>query len=270
MRKIVHMLFGALAVLAVTATGASAFEVQGWKTQDQHIHETFAMPFFTTISAPVTLQVDDLLHNAPTIEHVNFVDLQDQGTTISKASVSVWGDGSPEQRFSATVTIDPAKFAHSGWQEVRVRSNIDKPDREFPTTRLCLFINNGKSRSDYCGGPGVQGRCGGGAWYPDIPSNYRIIFIDCRDVALTQTRDLFAGDKIRVKAQDGGLFCNVDPHFHAGDPGIVLLANGAANTWTTLTIPGGLAPGAHKLHCRSQTGVEAGAFVLDFRAGVPV
>jgi hypothetical protein len=269
MRRLVTLLFGALAILLATAALASAYEVQGWKTQDQHIHETFTMPFFQTISSPTVLQVNDLLHNAPTNEHVSFVDLQDQGNTISKAAVSIWGDSSPEQRFSATVTIDPAKFAHSGYQEVRVRSNIDKPDREFTTTRLCLNIQNGKSRSDYCGGPTVAGRCGGGAWYPDIPSNYRIIFVDCRDVALTQTRDLFAGDKIRVKAQDGGLFCNLDPHFHADDPGMVLVANGAANTWTTLTIPGGLAPGPHKLHCRSQTGVEAGAFVLDFRSGVP-
>jgi hypothetical protein len=270
MRRII---FGAIAVLAVCAIPASASETQGWKSQDEHIHQNVLLPELSSVSAPVDVQVKLLLHNNLTSRHINYIRWSDGSNVKQVVPLNVTGDGSSEQPFSATLHLDPKLFDHDGWRELRVTTNYDKPSRtEFTTTRLPVFVTgSGKSVENYAwkGGSDV-GRCGGGAWYSDLSSNYRIVFIACPDVQMAQQRDLFAGDKIRVKAQDGGLFCNLDPHFHAGDPGIVLVANGAANTWTTLTIPGGLVPGAHKLHCRSQTGVEAGAFVLDFRAGVPV
>lgn len=247
-----------------TAAMATPYEAQGWKTQDQHIHLIGDVPMLETLSAPTTLHMTILLHNAPTNEHVSFLDAQDQGTTISKVSLNIFGDNSKEQRIPVDITVDPAKFAHSGWQELRLRANIDKPDREFPTSRICVNIQNGKSLSNYCGGPTVAGRCGAGAWYPDIASNYRIIFVDCRDQYTANARPLVPGDKVRIKSQDGDLYANIDPHFHDGDAGIPLVVKGAANKWTTVTIPAGLAPGVHKLHMRSQTGVEAGAYVMTF------
>ncbi len=73
---------------------------------------------------------------------------------------------------------------------------------------------------------------------------------------------------MRVKfqgAQSGQ--ANVDPHFHAGDAGLALDQNLAGNnTWTSVTIPAGLAPGAHKLVLRGRFGSEAGVYVLPFTA----
>jgi hypothetical protein len=263
-RYLLLPLTGLFTVLFAAAAMAVPFSEQGWKTQDQHIHVEGDVPMLQTVSSPTTLHLTVLLHNNPSIFHVNFLDLQDQGTEIAKVPLNVFGQNSLSQSFPVDVTLDPNKFAHSGWQELRIRANIDKPDREFPTSRVCVNIQNGKSVSNYCGGPTVAGRCGSGAWYPDIPSNYRIVFVDCRDVNKAIHGTYAAGDKIRVKFQDGAGYVSVDPDFHHGNPGIVIGSNMAPNKWLTVTVPSGLAPGAHKLHLRSQTGVEAGAYVMTF------
>ena len=167
--------------------------------------------------------------------------------------------------------IDPAQFAASGWREVRITANRGTPEREFTTSRLCLFVKNGKSRSDNCnsgpeGQPQEAGRCGGGSWYPQ--PEYRIVFIDCRDMQTMQTEHMQGGERIRVKGQDGPLTVTLDPSFHANpqNPGRVLLSNASADTWHTVTIPSDLSEGIHKLHSRAmatETG-EAGVHVQSF------
>jgi hypothetical protein len=249
----------------LSAPTARGSEVQAWKTQDLHMHQAVDLPELSTLSAPRDVTVNVLLHNNPTSHHVNFVRWSDGSNVKQSVSVNWTGNATPEQAFTVTLHLDPAKFDHDGWREVRITTNKDKPDREFTTTRIPVYVTgSGKSVENYAWSGSNAGRCGGGSWYPDLSSNYRIAFVDCRDIQTTQTRPLVAGDTIRVKAQDGGLFANLDPHFHAGDPGQPMVVNGAANTWKTVTIPAGLAPGVHKLHIRSQTGVEAGAFVLSF------
>lgn len=249
----------------VFAVCAHASETQGWKTQDLHMHQAVDLPELSSLSAPRDVTVNVLLHNNPSTHHVNFVRWSDGSNVKQSVAVNWTGDGSPEQAFSVTLHLDPKLFDHDGWREVRITTNKDKPEREFTTTRLPVYVTgSGKSVENYAWSGSNAGRCGGGAWYPDLSSNYRVAFVDCRDVQTTQARALHAGDVIRVKAQDGGLYANIDPHFHAGDPGQQVIVNGAANSWKTVTIPSGLAPGPHKLHLRSQTGVEAGAFVLSF------
>jgi hypothetical protein len=258
-----RLIFLSLVAMFVFAASASAWEGQAWQSPEEHLHENVALPFFSVIDKPTTIDVNLLMHNKPTSAHISFLDLQDQGNTLVKNGLDVWGNGQEVQTLpTQQITIDPAKFAHSGYQEIRLRFNQDKQTREFITTRFSVFIVNGKSRSDYSGGPTVQGRCGAGAWYPNIPGNYRIIFVDCRDVNTAQSGVFHPGDVVRVKSQDGGLYVNVDPDFHHGNPGTVLLVNGTPNKWTSVKLPTDITPGAHKLHFRSQTNGEAGAFVL--------
>lgn len=265
MRSIKILILSLVALFASAAiASATPYEVQDWQTQDRHAHLSADLPMLETLSSPRTVTFTVLLHNQPAATHVAWLELQDQGTSMVKIPLNVYGNGQSEQKFTVDVPLDPAKFAHSGWQEMRTRLNIDKPVRTFTTGRVAVNVQNGKSVSNYSGGPTVAGRCGGGAWYGDIPGNYRIIFVDCRDHYAANTRPLVPGDKIRVKSQDGELYANIDPHFHAGDVGIPLITGGKPNTWTTLTIPAGLAPGVHKLHFRSQTGIEAGAYVMTF------
>jgi hypothetical protein len=238
-------------------------EAQGWLTDDVHIHTIWDLPNLSILDKPLTVPVTTLLHNQTA--HLAFVRWSDGSNVIESIKTPVQGDGTGEQKIPVNFTLDPARFANSGWQEVRFTSNIDKPQREYTTTRLCLFVVNGKKRSDYCGGPTVAGRCGAGAWYPD--TKYLVVFVDCRDVNRSLRGPAFSpGDKIRVKFQDGLGQATVDPHFHMGDRGTVIARDLPKNTWTTVTLPP-LSPGAHKLHLRSTARGEAGAYVLPLVIG---
>jgi hypothetical protein len=267
--KLLAPLLGLSAIALASCSQTTPFEAQAWLNSDNHIHTEIAdAPMLVTVSSPQPMHVTTRLHNR--VGQLTFVDTQygPSGTQLEKHSYSDrFGNGTPEQVFQDTFTIDPAKFPNSGWQEIRVRSNImENGRREFTTTRLCADIQNGKPRSDYCGGPATEGRCGSGAWYDDI--QYRIVFVDCRDVARALLGTAHkAGDQVRVKMQDGPGIATIDPKFHAGDPGRVIASNIPANTWTTVTIPGGLSRGPHKLHLRAMGGLEAGVYVLPFTAG---
>ncbi len=213
-----------------------------------------------TLSSPLVMPVTTLLHHE--VEPLSYVRWSDGSNVKQRVDIEVQGDGSDEQRVVTELTLDPAKFDASGWREVRITSNMAGSRREFTTTRTCVFVVNGKSRRDYCGGPTVAGRCGGGAWYPD--TLYRIVMVDCRDVAKAQTGSFNPGDTVRVKFQNGPGFANLDPAFHAGNPGTVLGADLAMDKWQKITIPTDAPAGAHKLHLRATGAGAAGAYVLAF------
>lgn len=240
----------ALATMACALpASASAIEVQAWKTANSHIHTIDCVQQFQTISAPLRCPLTTLLHNSD--ETVTFTRWSDYSSVIQSIPM-LWQPGVVSEAIRTdTFTLDPASVAASGWREVRWTSNADSPTRAFTTTRECLWIVNGKRRSDNCGGPTTAGRCGGGGWYPDPPDNYLISTIDCRDVARAQS--WHAGDRIRVRFQGSGNHgeANIDPRFHQGDAGVVLATNlVGGNAWTTVTIPAGLAPGPHRLVLR--------------------
>jgi len=258
----------AVCAALLAAASAQAIETQAWKSPTVHIHTVDCMAQFQALSAPVSCPVTTLLHNSD--ETLTFVRWSDYSTVIQKISMS-WTPGPvSEATRTDTFTLDPAKFAASGWREVRWTSNAGSPTRAFTTSRECLWVVNGKGRSDNCGGPATAGRCGGGGWYPDSPGNYLISFIDCRDASSAQTA-WTAGQRIRVRFQGSGNHgeANIDPHFHQGDSGIVVATSlVGGNTWTTVQIPAGLAPGQHELHLRSVwMNGNAGAYVLPFTVG---
>lgn len=264
-------LLAVLGALLIPATASAATEeVQGWRNANDHIHTSFPGWQLQTLSSPSNLAVTTLLHNRAG-GHLTFVRWSWESSVQQSVSYNVTGTGASEQIIGPTnLTVTPATAPNSGWRELRVTSNFVTSTglREFTTTRTCVFVNNGKSRSDYCGGPTTAGRCGGGAWYQDI--NYRIATVDCRDVYFVQNNVVPPGYTFRVKFQDGPGFANLDPAFHVGNPGVVLGTNMPANTWTTVQIPLGTSTGVHKLHLRamgSATNPEAGAYVLSIYVG---
>lgn len=266
------LLAGILLLVVCSTASASTEEVQGWRTSNDHIHTQFNAPMLGTLSSSLTVPVTTLLHNRAG-GRLTFVRWADGSNVKQTVSLNVVGTGAPEQSVVTNLTLNPSSFDASGWREARVTSNFvdTNGDREFTTTRTCIFVVNGKSRSDYCAAGTTTsvtsaGRCGGGAWY--AATEYSVAFVDCRDVKTAQTRSLVAGDTIRVKAQAGSLNVHLDPAFHAGNPGTVLLANGPTGTWRTITIPSGLAAGTHKLHVRDQrSNGEAGVYTLLFTIG---
>ena len=274
MPRIIFPLSAVLALVFTTVALASVQEVQGWKSIDTHIHTQADVPMLQTLSAPVTVPVTTLLHNQCGAA-LTFIRWSDGSNIKQTVPVSVIGDCSSEQVITTNLTLDPALFDASGWRELRITSNIGSPEREFTTTRYPVNVVNGKPKSNYAWDGVGAGRCGGGAWYPD--TDYRVVFVDCRDVQRSLTGVWHPGDRIRVKFQDGIGAANWDPHFHAGDFGIPQeIAGNAPNKWLTVTVPAfsaaqpgfpGFAPGWHKLHLRALGTTdslgEAGAYVLN-------
>jgi hypothetical protein len=124
----------------------------------------------------------------------------------------------------------------SGWDELRWHSEFKHDstrERTFNTTRHCIHYSSGTG--NYCGGPTVRGRCGGGSWYES--ALYNVSFIDCRD--LKAIMDGHPPSSIRVKFQvdySGGGYGVI-----ARDPngGGQVGGHYAANTWITIPNPGG-------------------------------
>jgi len=265
-----------IAPLTAAASGSSTFlspqEAQGWRTVNDHIHTACQLPMLSKLDSFVSTSCTTLLHNRVGGE-LTFLRWGDETNVIEYFPMSVVGTGESEQKVVTNITMNPAKFTKSGWREIRVTSNFvaSNGDREFTTTRVCVFVANGNPRSDYCNkgeagvSPTAAGRCGAGAWY--AATLYSVVFVDCRDVWKSLTRSLSAGDTIRVKAQTGTglLYVNLDPVFHANNPGTPLIVGVPSGTTATVTIPSGLSPGLHKLHMRDERlNGEAGIYVLPF------
>jgi len=128
----------------------------------------------------------------------------------------------------------PVPSGGSGWEELRWSTDFahdSSRERTFNTTRHCVHYSGS---GNYCGGPTVKGRCGGGSWYES--ALYNVPFIDCRDLAA-----ILAGNppaNIRVKFQvdySGGGYGVV-----ATDPNGSNIISGhyPKNTWITIPNPG--------------------------------
>jgi hypothetical protein len=250
------------------AAGADAVESQAWDG-DEHIHTGTCFPMLDTLSAPVDLDVVTLLHNNN--GRLTFVRWSDGSAVKQSISMSVAPGPVNEYRRTDVLRLDPARFDRSGWREVRLTSNVEDPvkGRWYTTTRFCVFVRNGKSRSDYCGGPTVQGRCGAAGWYGE----YLNVFMDCRDYA---RRDAPVSGTWcpRLKFEHERGIATVDPHFHASppDPGLVMYSGPGSNSWRSVCIDTRrLGNGPHVLHARTEhartsapVGTFAGAFAVSF------
>jgi hypothetical protein len=262
MRRAVAVL-AALAAAPLLPGPALAVKYQGWQTDLTHVHLETPTAMFQAYAARIVVPVTVLLHNSRArVQSVRWSCESDVKQTVPLAFA---GTGAPEETRTVNLTVDPSKCPR-GWQEIRWSVDTTMPDgtREFTTSRECANVLTGNGASeDYCGGPTVAGRCGGGAWYE--ATTYLIGYVDCRDWNRAITIGFHAGEKIRVRTQSGGGgMVAFDPDFHHGDPGVGQQATPPNNTWTTVTIPN-LAPGQHTLHLRDRLLGFSGAVVMPLR-----
>lgn len=257
-----HILTAAIvAALFSMPAVAGAEEEQGWQNDQTHIHMGTDLPMFTQLTSSRTVNVSLLLHNSRAT--INLIRWSCESDVKQSKSLNLVGDGSPAQTFpTQTLTVNPS-LCTSGWREVRFTANAEIPGvgREFTTSRRCIRMGTGSS--NYCGGPTVAGRCGGGAWY--VPTEYLIGFVDCRDWQKAQTTGFRPGERIRVRTQNsGGGVATFDPDFHNGFLGISPQATPPNNSWTTVAVPQ-LAPGQHRMHLRDRRAGFSGAVVMPLR-----
>jgi hypothetical protein len=256
-------LVAALAALSLTPSAALAVKYQGWETDLTHVHLETPTAMFQSYATRTVVPVTILLHNSHArVERVRWSCESDVKQAVPLAFI---GTGASEETRRVNLTIDPA-LCPRGWQEIRWTVDTTLPDgsREFTTGRECVNIVTGNGTTqDYCGGPTVAGRCGGGAWY--AATTYLIGFVDCRDWYRAITTGFRAGDRIRVRTQSGGGgIATFDPDFHHGNPGIGAQATPPWNRWATAKIPN-LAVGQHTLHLRDRLLGFSGAVVMPLK-----
>lgn len=255
---------GLLAALLLPAP-AQADETQAWETNTTHLHAVFGMTMFQTVSATTTVPFTVLLHNS----HARVYRVRWSCESDVKQNVDVaWqGTGAAEQKFGpVNLTVDPG-LCSAGWRELRFTAIARRTngEQEFTTSRECVNFTRGNgTSSNYCGGPTIAGRCGGGAWYQ--ATGYLVPTVDCRDVARAAGAGFHPGDVIRVRTQIGGgsIIGTFDPSFHTGNQGVGLQTKPAGSTYQSFVIPN-LPAGLHKFHVRHTLGGFSGAFVLSLR-----
>jgi hypothetical protein len=169
------------------------------------------------------------------------------------------------------LTLDASKFDYSGWREVRFTADTRNTDatRFFNTTRWCVFVTNGKSRQDYCGG-NVPQRCATAGWYTNL--DYVNTYYDC--LADPPGSTVSGTWCFRAKFERAYGFASVDPAYHATptvNEGTVIYNGVGGNVWRDLCLDTRtIANGPHRLFLRSDAlgtqpkGKGSGVFTLPF------
>jgi hypothetical protein len=257
------------------AAGAKGYETQAWwfpmvgapdPSQPGHVHLGACLPRVgTTISAPVAVDTLIQLHNHPGfMRKVRWSDgdkvLQELPSTFRCAV------GVVHCEYVATLTIDPAKFAASGYRELRFTADTTTGDnrRMYNTTRWCYVIQNGKANGDYCGGRKAE-RFGSAGWYEGVKYMNVMTRAQDYDGVLSGTRCFV----VKFEKADG--FASIDARFHASPPdeGLVLYRGPGQNV--TRLVCGDttrLANGPHRVFLRtdakgnSPAGMGSGVFTV--------
>jgi hypothetical protein len=246
-------------------------------TDQGHVHAEMCAPHRQRVTGRIALDVRVVMHDNP--GHISIVAVKavqsNGGTVIGERRISF--DCPPPMTCSRWVrVIARTRLArYNGWTELRVKAQGRTNDgfTRSSILRFGVFLTNGKPRNDY-----FKGReAGGSGWYEDAAyANARVISrIPYRAVSgvwtLKTSFDLTpesngAGDEVTHR------FVSVDPMFHDGDPGKVIVDAAQAGDWagairldTTR-----LANGRHKLFLRADAddprgSTNSGVLVVPFR-----
>jgi hypothetical protein len=227
----------AIPLMALVATSAAADQVVASDDTGGQIATSFPLTMFQSVSASTIVPVTTTLHHSHA--HIDAVRYGCESSVKQTVAASFTGTGAASESFTINLTVNPASCP-KGWQELRITSNGTEPDgdRIFTTTRECVndTVGNGTSQN-YCGGPTVPGRCGGGGWYVD--TTYLVGNVDCRDWSKAAGPGFGVGDAVRVRTQSiGGGLVTFDGGSSQATP--------PSNAWSTVRIPV-LAPGLHTM-----------------------
>lgn len=244
-----------LQAAAVNASAALVeIEAQDWWTQNgdpapgRHIHTTVHFPLHQVVSGTFTLPVDVALHGNP--GRVGFVRIQLFDKYTKVVNVSGW-QCATDCTFHVDIPINTSGLADAKW-EARVTANIAASDatfgkRMYTTSRYHLFTENGNGGSNDKSQP-VYRSPGVAGWYEG--PGYTNVYCGSGIVSgaesgfdlLTQTQTGVVSTACRWDGS-GRYMATVNPNFHAGNPGKVLLSGSGATskkiTIDTTQLPAG-------------------------------
>lgn len=223
-----------------------------------HLHTSLCFPLNQTVRGVVPLDIRLTMHNNPgQLRSIAVQVFTDKGATVVA-----------QQKFTPALTCpttcawwvrleaDTTRVPYDGRQEWRIRPKVVELDGKVMvgSTSYQTYLANGKPRNDYRSYDLIQGK----GWYTG--ASYAVARLD----GGFPTAPVHGLWTIRFRCEsDGppvrGCMALVDPDFHMGDFGTVLLRqpaayNGALTIDTTL-----LSNGPHKLVIRTDAPNPAGS-----------
>ena len=255
--------------------GAYPLETQSWWSplagapmpgMPGHIHLGACFPLKGKLSAPVDIDAVIQLHNNPSrLTGVRW----SEDSTVKQLVAQDFSCPTEQCQLTVPLHLDPAKFAHSGWREIRFTADTDTRDgfRMYNTTRWCVNVVSTKSASDYCG-PRAPGRNGTAGWYSGV--GYTNVYLDDATFPYKPVSGTWC---FNARFEDDHGFASIDPAFHAMPPypGQVLYDGPGGNVWRSICLDTTtLTDGIHTLHLRtddagkSPKGTASGVYAIKF------
>ncbi|TLZ64910.1 MAG: hypothetical protein E6K13_00820 [Methanobacteriota archaeon] len=246
---------------------------QGWWRQNlpgeapegRHVHAETCFPLHQVVSGILHLDVVVKLHNQP--GKVSMVRIQafNVYTLIQPVSLEC---PTNDCTFIVPMDVDTTKIPN-GNREFRITANIRAGDatfgeRFYQTTRWHAVIDNSGSG----GSSGKESRSrspGAAGWYQGL--SYANLYCGPDDGFKLISKPVAGVVTITCRFTRSTAFATIDPDFHHGSSGTVLL-NARAGTWTITIDSTTLTNGPHRLFLSTSasngSGTLTGALVLTF------
>lgn len=240
-------------------------ESQGWWMQTPgrpdgkefgHLHTGLCFPFGQTVNGVVPFDVRLHMHMNPGVLKKLTIQVWNGGTGASASKILGYRCAD-DCDYWVHLEVDMGKHPYSGWQEVRIRPSVTEPDGNelVGSTSYQLQAANGKPRKDYRPDGPTQGK----GWYSKGTDYAQSQFFDSipTDAVSGVWRPTAGCHASTLKVS--GCIVTVDPDFHHGDFGRVLLRykgewRGALAIDTAV-----LEPGWHRLVVRTDVNDPRGS-----------
>ena len=251
-------------------------EAQGWWVADPgqtgtdfgHIHMGTCFPLYQTVSGVVAFDVRTLMHDNPgELFHIlprvcqnpqggcyNAPDVRFVPPYTCETDCETW----------AHIEIDTSQYAYDGLASIRFRAEVREPDGNVlrASNDWLVNVSNGKPVKNFSAGRVLFGK----GWYTTQKYAFaRLLTFPLPTVGVATLQ-------VRCGASSNFREClvTVDPDFHAGNDGTVLLRATSAGRYKVTLDLSGFAPGVHALVVRTKavspaSSTLAGVLKVPFR-----
>jgi hypothetical protein len=248
-------------------------QTPGQTGSDQgHVHAEACVPYEQTVSGAVAFDVRVVMHDNPGHVSAVGVKLKQPGAFVPIGSTRVSLDCPPPGTCSWIVHVvaDTARASYDGRAQLRIKAQGRTNDGFFRSAilRFPVFLANGKSRVD-----SAATTVGATGWYTRAGyTNVAVSRIPTEPVSGTWT--VTAKFSLTPEPDGSGdavthRFASIDPDFHMGDPGTVIVDDTGPMRGSVAVDTTKLTNGPHRLFLRadapdSRGSTNSGAFVVPF------
>jgi hypothetical protein len=233
-------------------------EAQGWWVADPgqtgsdfgHLHMGTCFPLYQAVSGVVAFDVRTMMHDNPgELFHIlPRVCLNSSGTCYNAPDVKFVPPHTCETdcEFWTRIDVDTARYPYDGLASIRFRAEALEPDgnKLRASNDWLVYVSNGNPVNDFRQGRTLIGK----GWYTG--QKYALPRLLTYPLPTTGVITL----KVRCGASKNFKEClvSVDPDFHAGNDGNVLLRATSAGSYQITLDTSAFSPGTHALVLRTK------------------